>query len=90
MAINDIHGKATLSYLEGIARDIVECILLLCIREATFDDLMQVIPLSSPDLLKKYLFYLIDYDLISYNGRNRVYTIKDVGIEILSRTTKEK
>jgi len=90
MAINDSYGKATLSYLEGIARDIVECILLLCLREATFDELMQVMPLSSPELLKRYLFYLIDYNLISYNGRNRAYTIKDVGIDILARTTKEK
>jgi hypothetical protein len=90
MAINDSHGKVTLSYLEGVAQDIVECILLLCLRGATFDDLMQLMPLSSAELLKKYLFYLIDYDLISYNGQNRVYTIKDIGLQILSRTIKEK
>ena len=78
-----------LDYLE-VAQDIVKSILLLCLREATFDDLMQMMPLSSPELLKKYLFFLIDYDLISYNGQNRVYTIKDVGLEILSRTLKEK
>jgi len=90
MAINDSHIKVTLDYLEEVAQDIVKSILLLCLREATFHQLMQVMPLSSPQLLKKYLFYLIDYDLISYNGQSRVYTIKDVGLEILSRTIKEK
>jgi hypothetical protein len=90
MAINDSHGKVTLGYLEGIAQDIVECILLLCIKGSTFDDLMHSMPLSSPKLLKKYLFYLIDYDLIFYNGQNRVYMIKGTGLEILSRTIKEK
>jgi hypothetical protein len=70
MAINDSSGKGTLGYLEGIAQDIVECILLLCLRGATYDDLMQIMLLSSPELLKKYLFFLIDYDHIYYNGQN--------------------
>jgi hypothetical protein len=61
--------EVTLGYLKGTGQDIVELILLLCRRGATFDDLMQVMPfLSSPELLKKYLFYLIDYDLILYSG----------------------
>jgi hypothetical protein len=88
MAINDSHDKVTLEYLEGIAQKTVELILLLCLRGATFYQLMQVMPLSSPQLLKKYLFYFIDYDLISYSGQSRIYTIKDVGLEILSRTIK--
>ena len=82
MAIND-NGKVTLGYLENTGQDIVEFILLLCIRGATFDELMQFILLSSPELLKKYLFYLIDYGLISYNGQRRLYLIKDKGIEVL-------
>jgi hypothetical protein len=82
MAIND-NGKVTLGYLENTGQDIVEFILLLCIRGATFDELMQFMLLSSPELLKKYLFYLIDYGLISYNGQRRLYLIKDKGIEVL-------
>jgi hypothetical protein len=51
---------------------------------------MQVMPfLSSPELLKKYLFYLIDYDLILYSGRERVYMIKDIGFEMLFRIGRE-
>jgi hypothetical protein len=83
MAIN-------VGYLEGIAQDIVECILLLCLRGATFDGLMRLLHLSSPGLLKKYLFYLIDYDLIFYNGQNQVYMINNIGLEVLSRIIKEK
>ena len=64
MAIND-NGKVTLGYLENTGQDIVEFILLLCIRGATFDELMQFMLLSSSELLKRYLFYLIDYDLPS-------------------------
>jgi hypothetical protein len=90
MAINDSRGKLTLDYLEGSGQDIVEYILLLCLRGATFDDLMQLMPLSSPELVKKYLFYLIDYDLIFYNGQKQVYMIRDRGIEVLSRIIKEK
>jgi hypothetical protein len=84
IAINDI-GKVTLGYLEWTGQDIVEYILLLCVQGATFDDLMQLMISPSPELLKKYLFYLIDYDLILYNGLKQVYMIKDRGLEVLSR-----
>jgi hypothetical protein len=39
--------------------------------------------------LKKYLFYLIDYDLISYSGQMQVYLIKEKGLELLSRIMME-
>jgi predicted transcriptional regulator len=58
----------------------VKYILLFAV-EATFDDLMRS---------KKYLFYLIDYDLISYNGQRQTYSIKDKGLEVLSRMIESK
>lgn len=67
----------------------MEYILSLCAREATFDDLMQLRILSSPAILKKYLFYLIDYDFISYSGQKQVYLIKDKGLELLYRIVIE-
>jgi predicted transcriptional regulator len=82
MAVN---YKASLNPFEWTGKDVVEYILLLCAGEVTFDDLMQLMILSSPTILKKYFFYLIDYDLISYNGRKRVYCIKDKGLELLSK-----
>ena len=82
MALN---YKASPNPFKWTGKDILEYILLLCVEETTFDDLMQLMILSSPTILKKYLFYLIDYDLISYNGRKRVYCIKDKGLELLSK-----
>jgi hypothetical protein len=70
MAVND---KASLNPLQLTGKDILEFILSLCEREATFDDLMQVMISSSPAILKKYLFYLIDYDFISYSGQKQVF-----------------
>jgi hypothetical protein len=58
--------------------------IIMC-GEVTFGDLIQLMILSSPTILKKYLFYLIDYDLLSYNGQKQVYLIKDKGLEILCR-----
>jgi hypothetical protein len=81
MTVND---KASLNPLQWTGEDIVEYILLLCAGEVTFDDLTQLISLS-PMVLKKYLFYLIDYYLISYSGQKQIYLIKDKGLELLSR-----
>lgn len=87
MAIND---KASSNALQWTGEDIVEYILLLlCTMETTFDDLMQLMIPSSPAILKKYLFYLIDYDFISYSGQKQVYLIKDRGLELLSRIMME-
>jgi len=79
------YDKASLNPLQLTGLNVLEYILLLCAREATFDDLMQLRILSSPAILKKYLFYLIDYDFISYSGQKQVYLIKDKGLELLSR-----
>jgi predicted transcriptional regulator len=82
MAVN---GNTSLNPLQWTGGDIVEYILLLCAREVTLDDLMQLMILSSPTILKRYLFYLIDYYLISYNGQKQVYLITDKGLELLCR-----
>ena len=87
MVVND---KGNLNTLQWTGEDIVEYILLLCAAEATFDDLMQMMISSSATVLKKYLFYLIDYDLISYNGQKQVYLIKDKGLKVLSRIIENK
>ena len=86
MTVND---KASLNPLQLTGKNVLEYILSLCAREATFDDLMQLRILSSPAILKKYLFYLIDYDFISYSGQKQVYLIKDKGLELLSRIMME-
>jgi hypothetical protein len=76
-----VYNKANPSPFQWTGEDIVEYILSLCAEETTFDDLMQLMISSSPTILKKYLFYLIDYDLISYSGQKQVYLIKDKGLD---------
>jgi predicted transcriptional regulator len=87
MAVND---KASLNPLQWTGEDIVEYILLLCAGEATFDDLIRFVISSSHIILKKYLFYLIEYDLISYNGQRQTYSVNDKGLEVLSRMIENK
>ena len=72
-----VYNKTSLNPLQYAGEYIVEYILLLCTRETTFDDLMQLMIPSSPPILKKYLFYLIYYDFISHSGRKQVYLIRD-------------
>src|SRR4051794_37882105 len=47
-------------------------------------------PISSCKLFKKYLVYLADCELISYDGQRQVYTIEDNGRDILIWISKEK
>jgi predicted transcriptional regulator len=83
------YDKASLNPLQLTGKIILEYFLSLCAMEATFDDLMQVMNSSSPAILKKYLFYLSDYDFISYSGQKQVYLIKDKGLQMLSRIVME-
>jgi predicted transcriptional regulator len=87
MAVND---TGSLNPLQWTGEDVVKYILLLCAVEATFDDLIRLMVSFSHKILKKYLFYLIDYDLISYNGQRQTYSIKDKGLEVLSRMIENK
>jgi hypothetical protein len=87
MAINN---RESLNYfLEWARGDIVEHILSLCLTGAGCDDFLEWMSVLSPTL-KKYLFYLIDYDLIFYNGQKQMYTIKDRGLEVLSVIMEDK
>jgi hypothetical protein len=87
MALND---KGRQNTLQWTGEDIVEYILLLCATEVTFEDLMQLMISTSRITLKKYLFYLIDYDLISYNGQKQTYFIKGKGLKVLSKIIEDK
>jgi DNA-binding transcriptional regulator GbsR (MarR family) len=81
---------------------IVENILsLLYLKDFTISELLvelqRRLPYSSSSfscssykLLKKYLVYLVDCELISYDGQRQVYTIEDNGYDILIWISKEK
>jgi hypothetical protein len=62
--------------LEGT---IVESILNSCMLEASLVELTRVTTSELPTLynmLKKYLFYLIEYNLISYSGQKKLFAIR--------------
>lgn len=72
---------------------IVEQILAICTNGARFNELkdaIQRIASFSHYILKKYLFYLIEYGTISYQGQNRVYVITWEGLNLLSIINIEK
>ena len=66
---------------------IVEQILAICVngvRSNELKDAIQRIASFSRYILKKYLFYLIEYGIISYQGQNQVYVIMWEGLNLLS------
>ena len=72
---------------------IVEQILAISINGAGFNELKdatQRVASFSRYILKKYLFYLIEYGIISYQGQNQVYVITWEGLNLLSIINIEK
>jgi predicted transcriptional regulator len=73
--------------------EIVESILIYCINGISICELsyeiQKVIPLPYKTL-KKYLFYLINYELLSYDGQDQIYTTEDGGLDLLDRIGEEK
>ena len=72
---------------------IVEQILVVCVNRTRFNELFNIIrkiTSFSRYTLKKYLFQLIEYGIISYQGENQVYVITRTGLELLSILNKEK
>jgi hypothetical protein len=88
--MTSVRDKGRLHKLEMTGQDIVVYILFLCLAEVTFDDLVRLMTSTSSTRLKKYLFYLIDYDLISYSGHKQVYIIKSKGLQVLSKLMADK
>ena len=72
---------------------IVEQILAICVngvRSNELKDAIQRVASFSRYILKKYLFYLIEYGIISYQGQNQVYVIMWEGLNLLSIINIEK
>jgi len=68
-------------------------ILLVCVNRTRFNELfdtIQRITSFSRYTLKKYLFHLIEYGIISYQGENQVYVITRTGLDLLSIINREK
>ena len=85
------YGKAMKT--PSLKAAIVEPILVCCINGISINDLecemQKTTPLSSNNL-KEYLLYLVDYQIVSYNGQRRVYNIEHDGFDLLEMIMKEK
>ena len=95
---NNEYKNRCILKLPKLKTTIVENILvLLYLKDFTISELLvelqRRLPYSSSSsckLFKKYLVYLVDCDLISYDGQSQVYTIEDNGRDILIWISKEK
>lgn len=70
--------------------EVVKVILEACVNETTLSELRYLLGHASLSyhILKKCLFFLIEYDLISYKGCDRVFVITKDGWDVLSKTTR--
>jgi hypothetical protein len=72
---------------------IIEPILILCIDGISIYELPIEIQGISPlpcRTLKKYLFYLVSCELISYNGQKQIYVTEEGGLDLLYKIHQEK
>jgi DNA-binding HxlR family transcriptional regulator len=72
---------------------IVEQILVVCVNRTRFNELFDTIrriTSFSRFTLKKYLFHLIEYGIISYQGKNQMYVTTRTGLDLLSIINREK
>jgi len=96
MTLKDCHNMYKSPKLKAI---IVESILFYCISRPSFYQLVSMmrrtLPFSSSsppsyNFLKKYLFHLIDYDLIKYNGQKQIFILAFEGFNLLNWIKREK
>jgi hypothetical protein len=72
---------------------IIEFILLLYINGVSVCELSFEMQTRLPfpyKTLKKYLFYLVNYELLSYDGQKQVYVTEEGGFDLLDKIDREK
>ncbi len=75
--------------------DLENILFLLNLKKELFvsellSEIKRSLPLMSCIIIKKYLVYLADYELILYKGQSHAYQIEDNGIDLLYFIAKEK
>lgn len=72
---------------------IFQPILLVCLKGSSIQSIycnIQRLLSISDELIKKYLFYLIEYGLITYNGNTNSYFSSDAGANLLFKIERKK
>ena len=72
---------------------IIEPLLLCCLSGVSFNFLLlsiqKILRISYNDL-KNYLFYMIEYGVLSYDGQNQKYKIEKGGMDLLNIIKEER
>ena len=89
-----MNAKKTIIKSPKLQGSIIETILrLLAFKELSIFELTFAIQAKMPlpyRTLKKYLVYLIEYDLVSYSGKTQLYSIECGGYDLLDKIIIEK
>jgi hypothetical protein len=72
---------------------IVESILTSCVNGVFMCELslkvQRILPFPNRGL-KRYLFFLINYELVSYDGQRQLFITEEGGLDLLHMINKEK
>jgi predicted transcriptional regulator len=77
-----------MSMEDSLSGNLIESILEACSNEASISEMINAG--TSYYTIKKCLFYLIEFGMISYNGEKRVYHIRYEGWNLLSHINAAK
>lgn len=73
--------------------DILEPILTSCIKGESIRGILyknQKLASLNINIIKKYLFFLIEFGLISYSGQKQIFVIEERGLDLLNIIEEEK
>ena len=73
---------------DSLSANLIESILSVCSNEASISEMLNAE--ASYYTIKKCLFYLIEFGMISYNGEKGVYHIRYEGWNLLSHINAAK
>ena len=79
--------------LPKLRADIIESILISCSKGESIECLSykdKKLALYNKNSIKKYLFFLIEFGLISYKGQKQIFIIEKRGHDLLNIIEEEK
>ena len=85
-----LHNKEIKS--PELEASVVEPLLTICTTGSSIFETswkIQSIMTLPFTIIKQYLFYMIDYEVISYNGQKRAFTTTEEGQHLLDMIDKE-
>ena len=79
--------------LPKLRADIIEFILTSCSKGESIECLLyneKSLALFNKNIIKKYLFFLIEYEIVSYNSQKQIFIIEKKGYDLLNIIEEEK